>query len=320
MKNEIKVSVIIPVYNTGKYLGKCLDSLVNQTLKEIEIIVVDDGSKEDIKSTIGKYGNKITYIKNKHKGIGYTRNTGIKKAKGEYIGFVDSDDYVDINMYKDYYEYALSNDLDLVVGNVIRHKEDKEAIISIPYFEISNIKKNPKILINIDYGPCNKIYRRDLILKHKILFDEKLKYEDLPFVANALNKSKKIGHINKAYYFYTIREASQTTTFSENNFDIIKILDYYSKIFKKEYFLEAEYVIVNKLLDYNIQQRNNKDKNMKTKFINKSFDYINDYFPNFKNNIYLKEEPFKKRFIKNNKTITMLYCYLYSKFNRNMIK
>lgn len=320
MKKSIKVSVIVPVYNSIDYLDRCLNSLANQTLKEIEIIVVDDGSSDDYSKILKKYEKKIIYKKNEHKGIGFTRNTGIKLAKGEYIGFVDSDDFVEINMYEEYYNYAINNKLDLVVGNYFRIQNKTKYIQRVPFFKIGNVSSNKDILKKIDFGPCNKIFKTSIIKSNNILFDEELKYEDLPFVSKTLFYSKRIGHINKPYYNYEVRNLSETTSFSERNYDIFKVLTIFINLFKKKNPIETEYVVVSKLLDYNIQQRNNKDKNMKTKFINKSFDYINDYFPNFKNNIYLKEEPFKKRFIKNNKTITMLYCYLYSKFNRNMIK
>jgi glycosyltransferase involved in cell wall biosynthesis len=95
----MKISIIVPVYNTKKHLDKCLSSLVNQTIKDRKIIIINDGSTEDITEIIKKYKGKIDYYKNKNHGIGYTRNFGIRKAKGEYIGFVDSDDYVENNTY-----------------------------------------------------------------------------------------------------------------------------------------------------------------------------------------------------------------------------
>ena len=101
-----KISVIVPAYNAEKTIDKCLESLVNQTYKNIEIIVIDDGSKDStlkkIKQFEKKYPQKIIAITRENKGIGYTRNEGIKYSTGDYIGFVDSDDYVDTEMYENY--------------------------------------------------------------------------------------------------------------------------------------------------------------------------------------------------------------------------
>ena len=106
----IKVSVVVPVYNTSKYLRRCLDSLVNQTLKDIEIIIINDKSTDNSKDIIKEYESKYNNIKVIHnktnKGIGYNRNLGIEIASGKYIAFVDSDDYIDLNLYKKMHEYS----------------------------------------------------------------------------------------------------------------------------------------------------------------------------------------------------------------------
>lgn len=317
---KIKVSVIVPVYNTQKYLKKCLDSLTNQTLKEIEIIVINDGSEEYVDDIISEYKDKIIYINNPHKGIGYTRNTGIKKASGEYIGFVDSDDYVSFDMFKNYYDYAKNNACDIVVGNYyrIQNKISNEELV--PYFEINSIENNPKILTMIDYGPCNKIFNRELINKNKIFFEEKLKYEDMPFVSKTIKYANRIGHLNKAFYFYCVRGGSETNNFVKSNFDIFSVMNKFTYLFNKNHHLETEYVVVSKILDYNIQQRNNNNKIMRNEFIDKSNIYINEHFPNYKNNTYLKKEIIFKRLIKQNKFITKVYCNYYSIIRKIMIK
>lgn len=314
----MKVSVIVPVYNTKKYLDKCLTSLVNQTLKDIEIIVINDGSKEDVSEIINKYKNKIVYFENTNHGIGYTRNFGIKKATGKYIGFVDSDDYTEKDMYEKYYNYAEDNDLDIVVGNYKMHKESEIKEMKINHFNIGNIYDNKRILIDIDYGPCNKIFKRDLIIKNNIFFEEKLKYEDMPFVLKALKFSKKIGHTEISYYNYIVRESSETTAVDRKPFDIFKIFDIVNNLFENNFNLkeEIEYLNVFKLLDYNIQQRKNKNKKTRNEFIDMTFDYINKKFPNYKKNKYLNNESILKKIIKRNKIITKLYCLIYSNINR----
>ena len=146
----VKVSVIVPVYNTEKYLRRCLDSLVNQTLDEIEIIVINDCSTDNSKEIIKEYKNKyknIVLIDNKvNKGIGYNRNMGIKKAKGKYISFVDSDDWVNETMYDKMYKKATDDNLDLVLCNYIKVLEDGDELTEIEcdyfldYFNSTNLE------------------------------------------------------------------------------------------------------------------------------------------------------------------------------------
>ena len=138
----IKVSVVVPVYNTEKYLRRCLDSLVNQTLKDIEIIVIDDASPDNaneiLKEYEKKYKDKVKVFHNKtNKGIGYNRNFGIKKATGKYVLFVDSDDFVDEQTCEKMYEKASKDDLDLVICKFHKMLEKDDDLVEIePDFKI----------------------------------------------------------------------------------------------------------------------------------------------------------------------------------------
>ena len=115
-----KISIIVPIYNVEKYLERCIQSLLNQTLRDIEIIMVDDESPDDCPQLCDIYASqdqRIKVIHKKNEGLGYARNTGLEIASGEYIAFVDSDDYVDINMYEKLYQIAQKNNLDTVFSN-----------------------------------------------------------------------------------------------------------------------------------------------------------------------------------------------------------
>ena len=179
----IKVSVIVPVYNTEKYLKICLDSLVNQSLKEIEILVINDCSTDNSKSVLDKYEEKYQNIKVFHnktnKGIGYNRNFGIKESKGEFVAFIDSDDWVEKNMFEKMYNKAKEDNLDLVICNYFRKlmKEDElidiDSDFNISYFDNTNLKKSPNLLIDINTAPWNKLYKKELI--ENIKFPEDLK-------------------------------------------------------------------------------------------------------------------------------------------------
>ena len=122
-----KISVIVPIYNSEKFLNKCLDSIVNQTLREIEIILINDGSVDSsyqICERYAEYDKRIILINQENKGVSSARNAGIEKASGEYLGFVDSDDYIEAEMYSKLYNSAKRYDADLVNCDAIRNKND----------------------------------------------------------------------------------------------------------------------------------------------------------------------------------------------------
>ena len=313
----MKISVIIPVYNSSTYLRKCLDSVVNQTLKDIEIIVINDGSTDDSKNIIEEYSCKyknIIFIDQENKGIGKTRNIGIKKATGEYITFVDSDDYIKENMLEEYYKYAKKHNFDLVIGSYIKKINNKEIIFENNKFKTGNVKTTPQILYLIEYGPWAKLYKREMLINNNIYFDEKRKYEDMPFVSKALLKSKLIGQITEPYYYYIIHNNSETTTMDKRVFDILDILKEIKDYYKREYYLrdELDYVIINKVTTYMLQQRVQKDNKLRIEFIDAGYAFLNKNIKNWRGNKYYKKTNFLKRIIKNNKKILKIYCNIYA--------
>ncbi len=317
----MKISVIIPVYNSSTYLRKCLDSVVNQTLKDIEIIVINDGSTDDSKNIIEEYTVKyknIIFIDQENKGIGKTRNIGIKKATGEYITFVDSDDYIKENMLEEYYKYAKKHNFDLVIGSYIKKINNKEIIFENNKFKTGNVKTTPQILYLIEYGPWAKLYKREMLINNNIYFDEKRKYEDMPFVSKALLKSKLIGQITEPYYYYIIHNNSETTTMDKRVFDILDILKEIKDYYKREYYLrdELDYVIIDKVTTYMLQQRVQKDNKLRIEFINAGYAFLNKNIKNWRGNKYYKKTNFLKRIIKNNKKILKIYCNIYAFIKR----
>lgn len=309
----VDISIIVPIYNASKYLKKCLDSLVNQTKKELEFILVNDGSTDDSESIIESYkDDRIKYFKRSNHGIGKTRNFGISKSTGKYIMFLDSDDYLKTDACEVLYKKIEKEKLDLVVcdfyrvnSNVLEEK--------INDFKNTFLKDNPKLLLDINLAPWNKIYRSDLIKQNEIKFIEDLKYEDAPFVALALLKSKKIGKVNKALVYYTVHDKSETTVRDERIFDIIKIVDIIRGYFKNYDWSRdvVDMLTIKILVNYNIQQRNISDKKLRNKFIDSTFDYFERNIPNYRQNSYFKERNMLKSFIEKNKGLSKLYCDLY---------
>ncbi len=221
-----KVSVIIPVYNTEEYLPKCLKSLTKQTLKDIEIICINDGSTDNSLSILENFARKDSRIKvtnQEHKKQGAARNRGIELASGEYIGYVDSDDWVNENFYENLYSAAIRTNSDIAMGTNIRIGNgrtkkriniDKEKIVTglEEKFELCNLFK--------DQCPTNKIYRRNLLLKNNIVWPEDVYCEDKIYTLKSVYYANSVIAVPDAYYYYFRRTnstvKSKVGSFSKN--------------------------------------------------------------------------------------------------------
>lgn len=207
---NIKISVIVPIYNTEKFLRKCIESILNQTLQEIEIILINDGSTDNSHNICleyaEKYPEKIIYVNNKNIGCSATRNLGIELAKGEYIAFVDSDDYIEKTMYEELWNEKEKNNSDVIICGItyinLLNNQNNQKNISIPkvknkfdYFSSKNRIANP----------INKIFNRKLILKNKIIFPvDTQNCEDLVFCFKVLLLTKKVSGVSKSFYNYIL--------------------------------------------------------------------------------------------------------------------
>ena len=293
----VKVSVIVPVYNVEKYLDKCLDSLVNQTLKEIEIIVVNDGTKDNSQKIIDKYVKKYpkkikSHIK-ENGGQSSARNYGLQYATGEYIGFVDSDDWVDFTMYEKMYSKCLSENLDIVVCDVINVYEN-----GFHKYMTSNFNYSDDIVKNYIISPpmaCTRIYKKFLFDDEK--FKEGILYEDLNITPGLALKTKKIGFINEGLYFYLQRSGSimNQKNFNKKLLDIFDVLDNNYKKLNKEYFNEIEYLYITHLLRTTslrfIDYCDSKE------YLNKINEIIKERFPSWQKNDYYKKSSNKLQII-----------------------
>ena len=308
------ISIIVPIYNAEKYLNKCIDSLVNQTKKELEFILINDGSTDSSEDIIKSYKDKrIKYFKNKNQGIGKTRNFGIDKATGKYLMFLDSDDYLDINACEKLYNKAIKEKSDLVVFDFYRVEETLKEV-TINNFKSSSLKEIPNLLLDINLGPCNKLIKRELINKSNTRFNEELKYEDTPFVTEIIKNANKISKLNEYLHYYVIHSNSETTVRDERVFDIIKIIDIIREQYKNEKYIEdvINKLTVRTLTNYTIQQRVQKDIKVGMKFIDEAFSYMKKNIPDYKNNKYYETRGILRRTIEKNKFITKVYCSIYN--------
>lgn len=308
-----KVSLIVPIYNSSEYLNKCIDSLLNQTLKDIEIILINDGSTDKSEKIIKSYNDKrIKYISKKNEGIGKTRNRGIKEATGEFIAFVDSDDYLNEHFCEYMYKKAYNDNCELVICNFF---EDRGNLYGIKFkdFEDTSLKENPDLLNNINLGPCNKLYSLNMLKKNSIYFEENLKYEDAPFVVKSIKTAKKIGKINDYLTYYVIHENSETTTRDNRIFDILEICKIIiNELNDKTYKKQLTSLIAMILLDYCAQQRYIKDRKKRKEFINKSYKMLNELDKDWKKCDYVFKLNKISRIIKTNKVLLLLYCNIFS--------
>lgn len=319
----IKVSVIVPVYNVEKYLDKCLNSLVNQTLKDIEIIVINDGSTDNSKKIIDKYKKEypalIKSVNTKNRGIGPARNLGIKKATGKYITFVDSDDYLKEDALEKAFNHIKENNSDIVIYDWYEVNDKYEIIneVTIKSFLTTPLNNNKELLFLINPGPCNKLYKRELF--KDISFPEsKIKYEDLMTIIKVLVSAKRISKLDEKIYYYLIRANGETKTVDKRVFDILEVLDNINNYFKDkkvydEYYQELVYLNIKNIMFQVVKQRYSKDRKTTEKFIEEAYCFLNKNFPKWKRNIYYKSESLIKRLIQNNKILLNIYFKLYKR-------
>lgn len=228
---KIKVSIIVPIYNVEKYLSKCIESICNQTLEEIEIILVNDGSTDKSLEIIEEYkknDSRIRVINQKNKGVSIARNNGLKIAKGEYIAFVDPDDWIDKNMYEVLYLESKSEYDVVLCDHTIK---DKNRSI-LKKYEINNntvlYRKEiineivPQFIEGVISTTCwDKIYKRAFLEKNKLEFKDIRRIEDLYFFMDILNSINTLVYVPKSFYNYRIVDNSLSRRYYENYIDII---------------------------------------------------------------------------------------------------
>ena len=305
-----KVSVIVPVYNVQDYIEKCLDSLVYQTLEDIEIIVVNDGSTDESKIVVQKYINKypekIIYVEKENGGLSDARNYGMKYATGEYIAFVDSDDYVEKDMYEKMYEKAKKEDSDMVECNFYWEYPKKLKLDKgIKY------KVKQDMLVKVRVVAWNKLIKRSILNETKIEFPKGLRYEDVEFTYKLIPYINKVSFVTEPMVHYIQRQNSISNMQNSRNGEIFNVLDNVIKYYEEnklyeEYKIELEYIYTRYLLCSSfLRIVKIKDKKVRKQLLNETWNNLNSRFPNWKNNKILKKGKSKKdRYIKSVNKIT----------------
>lgn len=251
-----KVSIILPVYNVEKFLKKCLESLVNQTLREIEIIAVNDCSTDNslkiLKEYQNQYGDKFQIINSKvNVKQGGARNLGIKAARGEFIGFVDPDDFVSLDMFEKMYHSATENNAEIVTCDYYEVTGETKIYKSNDLPEGILDKENKKKALQRKYGweLWQQLYKRELFIDNSIEFSENLYVTDLEIGALIIMYANKIVKIKEALYFY-VKHDSATTSFKVNDkkiYDLLVVSDkrlqhFIDRNLYNEYKQEIDYI------------------------------------------------------------------------------
>ena len=219
MEISIKISIVIPVYNAEKYLSQCIESVCNQTLQEIEIIVVNDGSTDNSYNIIKEWqpkDSRIKFIDSANLGVSNARNLGLDAARGQYIGFIDADDWVETDMFQQLSEMISSNDSDLAICNIMVHQNSNKSYERLKLVdEKIDIESDKLSFLNMmmdfrfDYSNWNKLYKREIIIENKIRFVSGMKiWEDLLFNLQYTYYASKVILVNQSLYHYRIHEES----------------------------------------------------------------------------------------------------------------
>lgn len=222
--NNIKISVVIPVYNPGKYLKECLDSVLNQTLKELEIICVNDGSTDGSLEVLREYeklDNRIKILDKKNEGAGMAKNDGLEMATGEYVHFLDSDDYLFLSAYEKLYNSAIEHDADMIKakGQAFDNetKQFNKSIFDLPSIESDDFNvptsfyKEPQKIICLPIAPWNGIYKRSVLMDNTIRFSDLIAFDDNIFQYHMIVHCKTIILLDEYIVYYRTNLNSSLT-------------------------------------------------------------------------------------------------------------
>ena len=294
------VSVIVPAYNVEKYIGKCLDSLVAQTLENMEIIVVNDSSTDGTQGIVDAYAEKypeliFPYIK-PNGGIASVRNFALTKVNGEYFGFLDSDDFAEIEMFELLYLKAKEENSDIVSSNFFWEYPNKTVIgHDGPY----DGKKD--MLVKAMATLWSKIYRTEFVEKLNITFPTGYRYEDVYFLYCIAPYTDKVAYVPRPFVHYVQREGSITHANDSRVKDMIHVFReiqtfYKDKKIYEEYKDELEYLYTRFFLGNSLLRTLQIDnKQFRNNLVDETWNLLNTLFPNWKDNAYIQKESVVKK-------------------------
>lgn len=302
MKNKKKLSIIVPCYKVEKYLPRCLDSLLNQTLEDIEVICINDGSPDNCLKILKKYQkeypDKLVIIDKKNEGVWRGRKDGIKKATGEFIGFVDSDDYVALDFAEKLYNAAKKNQADISVCGFDRIDLETGKLYSremcYPTSKIIEIDKNPEDVLMINGAPWNKIYKAHLLKDMAELEHPPRILDDMMFLLLIYINAKKITFIPDSLVYYMVRTDSIINTIKEEQVEstylaMTEVRRIYENSNNRVTMLPVLDAMAFLHLGISLMFRLSNDKNCNLKeAIKKNNKFMDEWFYTWKSSKYIK--------------------------------
>ena len=252
------ISIIVPIYNTGKYLEKCLESIINQSFTNFEVICIDDGSTDNSYDILTRYKEKYNNFKiiyQENQGVAIARNNGLKNANGDYIIFIDSDDFIINDYLEKLYNESVMTNADVVICNFYRYYEDTSISIPVMYKKNKGIYTSNEILKalipdNLIHSYLwNKLWKRELF--NNLSFPD-IKYEDIAIMCHLFYKAKKISIINDSLYYYRIRKTSIVRSYSITTQNDYMKAYMYTRIFLKENKIYDEFKYSFRLLSIKV--------------------------------------------------------------------
>lgn len=296
----IQVSVVVPVYNTGIYLEKCLASLVNQTLKQLEVVVVDDGSTDEsvqiIEEYVRRYPGRVRAFHKENGGQATARNRGIRECTGEYIGFMDSDDYAAPDMYERLYLAAAQAKADLAECSYryVRAEGDRELPLK-PYGSVRSYASRREMFFHPLVSPWNKLYRAALLREKTAYFPEGYIYEDTAFFIKLIPYAERTVFVDEPFVTHIQRGSSTMgSNKSKRVGDIFPVLEDILSCYRQTgqyelYRSELEYFCVRILLCSSLERiARVEDKALRRQFLQKTLDMLNEDFPDYRRNPYFR--------------------------------
>ena len=324
----MKVSIIIPVYNTEKYLKRCLNSVINQTLKDIEILIVLDGSNDksiNICNEYKKNDGRILIFEKENEGLGLTRNYGLQRASGEYVAFLDSDDFVDLDFYEKMFNSASKNNAEIAIGEFKYHTYDNKvyqtSICTLSDKKLNNPKdylysmlgKESYQKIGMSVWKC--LYKRKFLLENNILFLSEREYisEDICFNFLVFELAKKAISVHNTYYYYCYNTVSLSHSYRKDRFEktkklikkIVEYAEFFDELNDLSKTIDKLYIeYIKGIISSEVKNNKNIYKNIKNIITD---DTVQKAVINVKNN------KFKNKlicfFIKNRNVLPLIFIY-----------
>lgn len=305
MEMPIKVSAIVPIYNVENYIVKCLDSLIHQSYSDFEILLIDDGSTDNSGEIAESYANQyinVKYFKKINGGLSDARNFGIEHARGEYLMFIDSDDYVDVQLLEKLMGKQIQTQADIVACDMLYvYENGRQVVASAGNFDIGSAKDN-LTLLKINNSACNKLFRR--VLFDNIRFPIGKLYEDLFIVPILLFHANHIALVHEPLYFYLQREGSIVHKNNQRMFHIYEAINNVYIVLKDETKdkHELKRVIDSMYIEHGLHLttlriKQNGDFLDRKNFFKLNLEQLDYYHPTWYRDESISRFPIKSRFI-----------------------